>query len=434
MRYLLLLLPALVLAAIPAGEPRKGPAKVVQLQLDNGLTVILRPIDGAKDTALVVLRAIGGDHDPRDRSGMAHLLEHLQCTSAADDFPARPFPGLAKRYPRGRQFRAGDRYTVHAMVFPAADLARELKELAARMADLKITADDLAREVPRIEEEHRKRAGAAPALAAAKLVREKVRPAPLGGSAGGVLAHIKAMTLEELRQRWADHYRAEGAIVAVAGAVDVDEARKAIATHFGRVPRGKKPPPAEEPGKPVLGQVDEIEVKPALAKAQAAFCVAFRAPRPGSDMYAPFLVAVARMQVNRAKLDANPNHTPIVFGVADDPEVVYLHLSVGKKQTAKQLLLQVKDFLQDIGEGDVTAGDRQAARLLWGWGLGELPEAVLADNVSEVAFGLSRRVQLGLDPEGLGKALAAVTTKDVQRVLREVFTEDQSAAVLARPQ
>lgn len=53
-------------------------------ELDNGLTVILRPVPVANEVAVVVLFDLGGDHDPVGRSGRAHLLEHLYCTAAAD--------------------------------------------------------------------------------------------------------------------------------------------------------------------------------------------------------------------------------------------------------------------------------------------------------------------------------------------------------------
>src|SRR5262249_60515462 len=98
MRHLLLFIPALLVApALPTGEP--GPAKPTRFSLDNGLTVILRPVQGAKDTALVLLYPIGSDHDPEGRSGMAHFVEHLQCTAAAGEFPVRPFEEILNRYP-----------------------------------------------------------------------------------------------------------------------------------------------------------------------------------------------------------------------------------------------------------------------------------------------------------------------------------------------
>ena len=58
-------------------------------KLDNGLTVILRPVPTANSVAFVLLYNIGEDHDPIGKSGTAHLLEHLYVTSAAGDTPAR---------------------------------------------------------------------------------------------------------------------------------------------------------------------------------------------------------------------------------------------------------------------------------------------------------------------------------------------------------
>ena len=57
-------------------------------QLDNGLTVILRPVPGANQVAVVLLFNLGGDHDPVGRSGITHLLEHLYCTAGAGNRPA----------------------------------------------------------------------------------------------------------------------------------------------------------------------------------------------------------------------------------------------------------------------------------------------------------------------------------------------------------
>jgi RNA polymerase sigma factor (sigma-70 family) len=61
----------------------------VQFDLANGLHVILRPIKGASQTALAVVYSIGSDHDPAERPGLGHLLEHLYVTAAAGNEPAR---------------------------------------------------------------------------------------------------------------------------------------------------------------------------------------------------------------------------------------------------------------------------------------------------------------------------------------------------------
>ena len=61
----------------------------IEFKLDNGLEVILRPVREATLTSLVVLYAIGEDHDPRGSSGMGHLIEHLYVTAASGETPAR---------------------------------------------------------------------------------------------------------------------------------------------------------------------------------------------------------------------------------------------------------------------------------------------------------------------------------------------------------
>src|SRR5262245_29735392 len=74
-----------------SGDARAQAAagKVERFTLENGLRVILRPATGAKSIALVVVYDIGGDHDPQERSGLAHLVEHVYCTAAAGAAKAR---------------------------------------------------------------------------------------------------------------------------------------------------------------------------------------------------------------------------------------------------------------------------------------------------------------------------------------------------------
>ena len=121
-----------------------------RFRLDNGLTVLVRPIQGANDVALLVLFKIGGDHDPEGRSGLAHLVEHVYSTAAAGADPSRTADALFRRYPSGCNAQTGDRYTVFATVFPKGDLEKELAQASARMSDLRLSPGDLDREVPRL--------------------------------------------------------------------------------------------------------------------------------------------------------------------------------------------------------------------------------------------------------------------------------------------
>ena len=69
-----------VATAVPAQSPKPGPAFHVTEQhykLANGLKVVLSP-DATVPTAVVAIYYnIGFRNEPRDRTGFAHLFEHL---------------------------------------------------------------------------------------------------------------------------------------------------------------------------------------------------------------------------------------------------------------------------------------------------------------------------------------------------------------------
>ena len=274
-------------------SPERG---VERFQLDNGLKVILRPIQGARQTALTVVYSVGSDHDPEGRSGLAHWVEHFYVTASAGTAKARTAEEFARRYPDGANGQTGDRYTVIAAMFPKANLDEELRDAAARMIDLRITPADLDRERPRLLQEVGNMFGASPALAAMNQ-RPRARPGRRrteGGTADQP-DQLRAITVDDIRSFRNRYYKPRNAIVALAGDFDPAAARKMIEAQFAAIPAGDKAPTPHEPGKPKFGTVREVAVASPLPDAEAMACLAYPAPQPGSDLYAPFLVLVSRL-------------------------------------------------------------------------------------------------------------------------------------------
>ena len=96
-----LVLTTIIVGALFVVVPTLSAETPEPFKLDNGLTVILRPVPTANKVAFVTLYNIGEMHDPIGKSGMAHLMEHLYCTAAAGDTPARDVMQFIKRYPAG---------------------------------------------------------------------------------------------------------------------------------------------------------------------------------------------------------------------------------------------------------------------------------------------------------------------------------------------
>src|SRR5262249_35715052 len=147
----------------------------------------------------------------------------------------------------GWNAQTGDDYTVYATVVDGALLENEIKDHAARMGELKITGDDLKRELPRITRELRNMYGGIPAIAAANLARARVRPVPFDGRKGGLGEQLKALSAEQLQSRWQEYYKPSNATLVVVGPASADDLRRWIGEGFGKLPSGKRvaaPPPA----------------------------------------------------------------------------------------------------------------------------------------------------------------------------------------------
>ena len=343
---------------------------------------------------------MGSDHDPEKRPGLAHALEHLYVTAAAGAAKARTVAEFARRYPDGTNGQTGDRYTVIATVFPRKELDDELRDAAARMSDLRMTPTDLDRERPRLLQEVANMFGAIPALAALNHARELARPTPYGGRHGGSPEHIRAITLEDVQAHWKRYYKPRNAIVAMAGDLDPVAARKAISAHFAGIPAGDAAPAPGEPGKPKFGTIKELSVDSLIPDAQPMACIAYPAPRPDSDLYAPFLVLMSRLWAGGAKLgEGGVTGSPVFFTPMDDGSVVALSAQVQPQEPAAKAIGRLETFVSETIAPKLRNSEPNATRqdLSIMLGLNELSDNALGQNPYGVAFSLARREQWGLD-------------------------------------
>lgn len=407
---------------------------VERFQLANGLKVILRPIAGANRVALVVLYSIGENHDPAGRSGLGHLVEHLYLTTAAGGERARTVSDIARRYLSGTNAQTGDRYTAIATTFPAGELEAELKDAAARMGELRITADDVSRERARLLDEVANMFEGSHALAALNHAGELVRPTPRGGRRGGLPEHVRAITPDEVTTHWRRYYKPRNAIVVLAGDFDPRAARQGIESGFTSLPAGEPTPPPREYGPPTSGAVRELTVD-SLRAGESTGCLAYRAPRPGDELYAPFLVLVSRLWARMDELGTGPGLPfPVYFTPFDDGTFVAISARARRGESAAQATARLEAFVARAVGPQLDDGDLSATRMRLGpfLGLSAPPDALLARNVYGVAFSLGRREQLKLDPDRLASALDAVTDRDLRHVADVIFAPGRHAAAFIR--
>lgn len=406
-----------------------------EFQLENGLTVLLRPVPQCKVMALVVLFDIGGDHDPRGKSGMAHLLEHLYCVAPARADPSRTHEQMLQLYPKGSNAQTGDRYTVYAVVFPATELERELEGAAARMGDLRITQAALQQEFPRIQAELENMFGRLPALGACNQARELLRPTPHAGRKGGRMEHLQTITAAEAQERWRTYYKPRNATLVLCGGVE-SQARSLIEKHFQALPSGQRIPPAADPGRPKWGQLKEVSIVSLIPESPTEIAISFQPPLPTSPDYPAFLVLARRLQIRQSKLQAGAGRFPVHFAMLDDPHTLTLSVPARPGETGKETLRRLQSFVEESHQAPLVPRETLAVQMHFGSFLGlKEPDAFeLAANPYGVAFSLGRRRQLGLDGTKLRQGLEAVTDADLRRVARSVFGTDRFTGAILLPQ
>jgi zinc protease len=410
---------------------------VEQFKLKNGLTVILRPIKGADQTALLVLYSLGDDHDPKGRSGLAQTLSSIYATAAAGPEKARTIDEFSKRYLAGANVQTGDDYTLVTTLFPKADLDKELADAAARMGELRITAADLEREKPSVLAMGEFMFGGAPQLVASNRARERVAPVPFGGRRGGLPDQIAAITVTELQDQWTRYYKPKNAIVVIAGAVDIASARKIITDRFEKLPAGETIPKAPAAGRPTVGNVEEFQIKPTAENTTPSICLAYASPTPQSELYPAFLVLTSRIAANMADLGKDPGAfiPPLHSALLDDPYVVSISSPGRKDETALQAEKRLKAFVAAAVNAPLSPKETENVRADFGdlLGLVEPADAMLVQNPYFAAFTLGRRLQFGIDAAKLKADLAKVTDADLKRAAKEIFGPDRSGGAFVTP-
>jgi zinc protease len=412
-----------------------GPG-VTQFQLKNGLKVILRPIRGVRQTSLVVFYSMGNDHDPHGRTGLAHMLEHVYVTAAAGKTKSRTIDEYLERYSDEWNAQTGDRYTVFATTFPAAKLDEELSDAAARMSDLRITDAEIERERPRMLTEVNNMFSASPPLAGLNNSLELLRPTPEQGRRGGLPAHIKTITADDLRATWKRYYKPRNAIVVLSGDVNPTAALKAIEAHFGNLESGEPAPDPRAPGKPKFGTSVSLNVESLEPDSLPEVCLAYAAPQPGSELYAPYLVLASRFATAAEKLGvAQPGRFPVYFPMLDNPAVLAVSTAAKAGESKEDAIARLERFVAETIAPELRAGEIGNTRLQFALLLGttDLPDKTLAVNPYGVAFSLGRREQLRLDYQVLNRALDRVTDADLRRVAKLVFGNDRHTGAYIVP-
>jgi predicted Zn-dependent peptidase len=315
LRLLAAALLTLGLASAPATAPaqrsaRPAPAAVptgLQIEsqyftLPNGLKVVLAREAAAPTVTVGVYYGIGFRIEPRNRTGFAHLFEHLMF-QGSENAPKGTFIGAITN--AGGVLNGSTRfdYTNYYQVVPSNALESVLWLEADRMARPVINQEVLANQQGVVANE----------------VKVNVLNQPYGGwpwldmpqaafsnwhnahNFYGELGDLQAATVEDATTFFNSFYRPNNAVLIVAGDIDYAQARRLVTRYFGGISRGApvKLPDISEP-RQMLGKFktrrDPLAPRP-------AYTAAWQVPKRGTpEWYAMGLLDQILVQGQDSRL------------------------------------------------------------------------------------------------------------------------------------
>ena len=207
------------------------PHSVSSFQLSNGLQVVVEPMPDVQSASMTLLIPAGGIWDGDNRCGTASILSEM-LPRGADGLSARELCAELDNLGLQRNVQAGNGHLTISAATTADRLADALP-LVGRMvlfphladSDFEPARDLVEQGLLALEDEPRQRLG--------KVLRRHSYAAPWGMSSEGELDDLPQITLSDIRAHHARHVRPNGAILGIAGNVDVNAIRD-IAEHvFG---------------------------------------------------------------------------------------------------------------------------------------------------------------------------------------------------------
>ncbi len=273
---------AQVSGTAPAAAEFTVPAEYYKLP--NGLRVVLSVDHTAPTICVGVYYHIGFRIEPRDRTGFAHLFEHMMF-QGSQNLGKMEFVKLVQQ--NGGVLNGSTRFdfTNYFEVLPSNKLETALWAEADRMGGLAVTDANLTNQQGVVGSE----------------VKQNVLNRPLGGfpwldmpqvantnwynahNFYGELADIEAAKLPEVQEFFKTYYAPNNAALAIVGDFDPAEAKRFVEKYFGPLKASQLPPQPDiaEPRQ----ETEKHETKTDALTKRPALAIAYHVPERNTPEY-----------------------------------------------------------------------------------------------------------------------------------------------------
>lgn len=419
-------------------QTRMPQLKFTDRTLANGLRVLSAADRSSPTVAIQVWYHVGSKDDPQNRSGFAHLFEHIMFKSTKN-MKSEMMDRLTEDVGGFNNAFTSDDVTVYFEVVPSNYLETLIWAEADRLSALNVDDANFKSERDVVKEEYRQGVLAPPYGRFEYLLQQKsFLEHPYKRPTIGSIEDLDAALLKDVQEFHATYYRPDNATLVVVGDFDQAQLDAWVDKYFAPIAKPAKPLPRVQTKEPP--RKAEMRLTEYGSNELPAVGVTYLTPKqsdPDSDALRIADVILSGGESSRLyhSLVYTQQLAAEVNSSAEAREDVSLFvltavLSEGKKpeDAEKSLLAEIKK-LQDA---PVSAAELDKAK-----------NQIITDQLRQRETSNGKALALGEaavllgDPARVNTDLArlqAVTAADVQRVMKKYFTDSNRFVLYYLPE
>ncbi|MCP4132653.1 MAG: insulinase family protein [bacterium] len=222
---------------------------ITKYKQDNGLTVLLEPVDEAVSISVGLWLKTGSRNEKIFQYGYAHFVEHM-LFKGTKNYSAHDIAKMVDRVGGQHNAATNREYTCYYINVVSDHLELAIKIISDMYYNSLLSSEEIKKEKNVIIEEIRMYEDTPDEFIHDLFIENMFSGHPLSHSILGSIDGIDQTSREQLAGFYESHYRDDNAIFVIAGKMDVNKAQDLISAHFDREPNSTsliKAPPAAPP-------------------------------------------------------------------------------------------------------------------------------------------------------------------------------------------
>ena len=407
------------------------PLKIEEYTLKNGLRVVLNQDNAIPVVAVAVYYDVGSRNERADKTGFAHLFEHMMFQGSENVKKAEHFQYIMKAGGTMNGTTSSERTNYYQTV-PANQLPLALWLESDRMRSLAVTQENLDNQREAVKEEKRLRYDNQPYGEIFDIINEMIyKNFANSHSTIGSMEHLDNATVEDVQDFFRIYYAPNNAVMTISGAFETETVKEMVEKFFGSISSQPLPPSLDvdeprEVAENYKAHEDKLAPFP-------AFLIGWKTPpRRTNEFYALYLAGKLLYDGDSSrlyqKLVKGDESVIQLFGFTDErrgPSSIFIGAIPKPEEDLSKIREVIMHEINDIATNGVTPAEMQ-----------KIQNQLINDTVRMRQSSMARAQQIAEyalydgRPELINselEELLAITPEQIQKAVAEYLNTENRA-------